>query len=113
MNIGIEKRRHLRIPLWWPVVLMPPQGPIMGVTRNISVGGTLIFCSEAIETGDKFQIILKSSGDHEIPITCEKVRSEKIVAGNSEYNAIGLLFTKMSSSIQNFIASMVEEYSLV
>ena len=112
MNTGIEKRRHPRIPLKWPIILMTPQGPIMGVTCNISVGGALIFYSETIETEDEFQVILKSSGDHELPITCKKVWSDKMVADNSEYNAIGLLFAKISSSIQNFIASLVAEYSL-
>jgi len=111
MNTGIEKRRHPRIPLCWPIILVPPQGPIMGLTSNISVSGALIFYSEMIEAEDEFQIIFKSTGDHEMPIPCKKVWSDKRVAGNSEYNAIGLLFTKLSSSIQNFIASLVAEYS--
>lgn len=112
MNTGIEKRRHPRIPLKWPIILMTPQGPLMGVTCNISVGGALIFCTETIETENEFQVILKSSGYNELPITCKKVWSDKMVADNSEYNAIGLLFAKISSSIQNFIASLVAEYSL-
>jgi hypothetical protein len=112
MDTGIEKRRHPRIPLKWPVTLMTPQGPIMGVTNNISVSGALIFYSETIETEGEFQITLKSSGEYELPITCKKVWSDKMVADNSEYNAVGLVFAKISSSIQNFIASLIAEYSL-
>ena len=113
MNSAIKNRRHPRIPLSLPVILMTPQGPIKGETSNISVGGALIFYSETIETEGEFQVILKSSGDHELPITCKKVWSDKIVADNSEYNAIGLFFTKISSSIQNFIGSLVAEYCQV
>ena len=44
MNTGIEKRRHPRAQVWWPVILMSPHGSIMGTLRNISVSGALIFC---------------------------------------------------------------------
>ena len=75
MNSAIENRRHPRIPLSWPVILMTPQGPIKGETSNISVGGALILCSETIEIDDEFQITLKSSEDHQMSVTCEKVWS--------------------------------------
>ena len=39
MNTGIERRRHPRVPLVLPVVLMTPQGAIEGKTANISAGG--------------------------------------------------------------------------
>jgi len=112
MNAGIEKRRHPRIPLLWPVILMSPNGPILGTIKNISVSGALIFCSEPIENENEFLIILRASKSREMPITCKKVWSDNMSVGNSDSNAIGFIFTKISSSIQNFIASLVAEYSL-
>ena len=90
---------------------MPPNGPIMGTLRNISVSGALISCSEPIENKNEFLIILKSPKGHEMPITCKKVWSVKKFVGDSDYDAIGLLFTKISTGIQNFIASLVAENS--
>ena len=46
MNTGIEKRRHPRIPLTWPVVFNSNKGPIKAITSNISEGGALILSSE-------------------------------------------------------------------
>ena len=111
MNAGIEKRRNPRIPLWWPVILRSPTGPILGTLRNISVSGALISCSEPIENNNELLVILKSPKGHELAINCKKVWSEKKFAGNSDYNTIGFIFTKISSSIKNFIASLVAEQS--
>ena len=108
MNTGIERRYHPRIPLIWPVILMTHHGPITGVTSNISEGGALILCSETIESDDVFQISLKSSKLHEMQITCEKVRSEKILVGNSDYNVNGIHFTEIFSSDKDIIASLIE-----
>ena len=111
MNTGIERRRHPRVPIALPVVLMTPQGAIKGKTANISVGGlALILFSEKPKIGDEFQITLKSSEDHEMPVTCEKVWSGSIIADESVYHGIGVRFTKISSSDQDIIASLVAEY---
>jgi len=111
MSTEAEKRRHPRIPINWPVVLMTSQGPVKGVTINISVSGALIFCSKTIKNEDEFQIIFKSSGDHEQPINCKKVWSKKKSTANSGYNTGGLLFTKISSNVKKYIAALVAEYS--
>lgn len=111
MKTGIERRRHPRIPIALSVVLMTAQGAIKGKTANISAGGlALILFSEKPEIGDEFQITLKLPDDHEVPVTCEKVWSGSIVADDSVYNGIGVRFTKISSSDQDIIASLVAKY---
>jgi len=114
MNTGIERRRHPRAPIVLPVVLMTPQGAIKGKTANISVGGlALLLFLELPEIGDKFQITLKSSEDHEMSVTCEKVWSDSIILNESVYYGIGIRFTKISPSDREIIAAMVKEYYLV
>jgi hypothetical protein len=90
---------------------MTSQGPVKGVTINISVSGVLIFCSKTIKNGDELQIIFKSSGDYEQPINCKKIWSKKKSSANSGYNTGGLLYTKLSSNVKKFIAALVAKYS--
>lgn len=114
MENGIERRRHIRAPLALPVVLMTPKGVIKGKTANISVSGVaLILFLEAPEIGDEFEISLKASEDHEMPVTCEKVWSGKMVADESVYHAIGVHFTIISASDREILAAMVAEYYLI
>ena len=114
MKNGIERRRDPRIPLALPVVLMTPQGAIKGKTINISISGlAVILFKEKPEIGDKFQITLKSSEDHEMSVTCEKVWSDSIILNKSVYYGIGVQFTKISPNDREIIAAMVKEYYLI
>jgi c-di-GMP-binding flagellar brake protein YcgR len=114
MKNGIDRRRHLRVPLALEVVLMTPQGAIKGKTADISVNGlAVLLFLEKPKTGDEFKISLKSSEDHEMSVTCEKIWSGKFISNETAYNAIGVQFTKISSSDREIIAAMVKEYYLI
>ena len=114
MKNGIERRRHLRVPLYLQVVLKTPQGVVKGKTADISVSGlAVILFLEKPEIGNEFEITLKSSQGHDMSVTCERVWSGKIISNEIVYNAIGVRFTKISSSDRDSIASMVEEYYLI
>lgn len=110
MSSTVENRRHPRIPLNWPVVLITPQGTIKGETGNLSVGGALILCSEIPEVGDEFQITLKSSSDHEMFVTCEKAWASTFNTNGSTLCGMGVRFTKLSATDHEFISALVQEY---
>jgi len=112
MNTEIESRRHPRIPLSWPVVMVAPQGPIKGETGNLSVGGALILCSEIPEFGDEFEIILKPSNDHEMPVTCEKTWTSTFNTNGSTLCGMGVHFTEISSADREMIDSLITEYNI-
>ena len=114
MKNRTEKRRDPRIPVDWPIVLITPKGPIRGKTANISISGlALILFLETPEIGDEFEITIKSSEEHEMSVTCEKIWSGSIIVDESVYSGIGVRFTKISSSDREIIASMVSEYYLI
>ena len=51
-----EKRRYPRAKITWPVVVMTPNGPVDGVTQNLSAGGAFILCSELPELDHDFHL---------------------------------------------------------
>lgn len=111
MKNGIDRRRDLRIPVGWPVVLITPQGAIEGMTANTSVSGlALLLFSEMPEVGDKFQIILKPSEGDKIPVTCEKIWSDNLILDESVCIGIGVRFTKISSHDRKIIAALAKAY---
>ena len=113
MKNGIEKRRHPRVPLALDVILTTPQGLIKGKTANISVTGlAVLLFFEKPEIGDRFEIILKSSEDHEMSLTCEKMWSDEFISNETTYHVIGVEFTKISPSDREIIAEIVSEYYL-
>ena len=113
MKNGIERRRHPRIPLDVPVVVITPQGTIEGKTLNISVGGlALLLFNEKPEIGDEFDVTLKFPLDGDISVTREKLWSEDIIAFDTVYNEFGVRFTKISPTDRKIIADLVSEYSI-
>ena len=110
MNTENERRRKPRIPIGWPAVLMTPQGPLRGVTEDISMNGILILLSETIETNDELEIVIRLDKDQEMQITVKKIWSKKLLANDSIYYEIGFRFTKISPSAHKIIASKVSEY---
>ena len=111
MKNGIERRRHPRISVNWPVVLMTPQGAIKGKTANISVSGLgLLLFTETPEIDDEFKITLTSSEGHEMLVTCERIWADGINLYGFTYSGVGVRFTKISSRDRKIIATMVAAY---
>jgi len=52
-----EKRRHLRVEVKLPLVLMTPYGLIQGEIINLSLGGALIQMPKGTESGNGFPVI--------------------------------------------------------
>ena len=110
MENEFEKRRRPRIVMCWPAVLKTPQGPIRGITEDISMGGVLSLWSEPIETEDEFEISVRFSKDREMSATVKKIWSEEVLADDSIYYEVGFHFTKISAHNQKIIASLVKKY---
>jgi len=114
MKTIIEKRRDPRIPVSMPVVLKTSKGAIKGKAVNLSISGLgLLLLPEIREIEGEFQITLKLSEDHIMPLTCEKIWSDKIIFDGSFHIGIGVRFTKISSNNRQIIASKVAEYFIV
>jgi len=110
MNTETENRRHLRIPLNWPVIFETPHGRIFGETSNICVNGARILCPYITETYDEFEILLTPHEYHYMPVTCEKAWSSGFLADAFFNISIGVHFTEISFDDQEIIDSLIEKY---
>ena len=113
MNTEIDMRHTPRIPTFWPAILMPAHEPIKAMTKDISMCGVLILCRESVETDDEFEMVLKFYNNLEMQFTAKRVWSNKVFSGKYYYYEFGNLFTKISSSDREIIASLVSEYYLI
>ena len=49
-----EKRQYIRTQIAYPVVVMTHNGPVAGVTQNLSTGGAFIRCPKLPEVDETF-----------------------------------------------------------
>ena len=68
MNHGVtgkvmreERRRHPRVEIKWPAVLITTKGHIFGQTLDLGLGGALIRSLERADLVDTFTLIFKPS----------------------------------------------------
>ena len=108
----IERRRHPRIQVTWPVIVKTSRGSIEGETKDISVGGAFIKYSEKLELGEDFQIVLKPTKQRSISVTGEKVWSGSLnINGKTVFSGMGVRFTEISSEDRQFISALHEKKS--
>jgi hypothetical protein len=73
---GPERRSHRRQISALPVLLKTSSGIASGFVRNLSGGGMLIQCSEALPVGSRLRARLGSTGETEYTFSCRVVRQE-------------------------------------
>jgi hypothetical protein len=107
----IERRLYPRILVKWPAVVETLHGFIQGVTKDISVDGVFIQCSEEPELGEYFQILLKPTVEKSISVTARHVWSGTFKIGKNDVFGMGVQFTSISTKDRQFISTLVEQES--
>ena len=57
LNMQSEKRRHLRVSIKLPLILMTPYGLLQGEIINLGLGGALIHLPKKATSGNGFPVI--------------------------------------------------------
>jgi len=79
VSVGTERRRHLRIAVNWPVIVVTPQLYIGGEAVNISIGGANIRCTTDPERTGPLRMAFK------IPIREEFLQVTGVVAWTKSF----------------------------
>jgi hypothetical protein len=104
----VEHRKHPRVALEWPAVLMTREGQMEGIIRNISLGGALIACVEMPALDDQFVVVAESDDGAVLKLTAEKVWSANVnLNGKTTFSGIGVRFTNVSEDDHQIIKNAV------
>ena len=91
--MAVEKRRHPRVEISWPVTVVTDEGIISGRAENLSFVGTLIHCSETVELPYDFRLVFRPAERQLLITTAERVWSRTIIRNNSTSHVMGVRFT--------------------
>ncbi|HYA02426.1 MAG TPA: PilZ domain-containing protein [Syntrophobacteria bacterium] len=111
MSRRLEHRKHPRVTIEWPAVLMTRDGQREGTIRNISLGGALIACVEMPALDDRFILVAESDGGVVLKLTAEKVWSANFnLDGKTVFSGVGVRFTEVSEDDHQIIKSAVSQH---
>ena len=105
-----DKRRHHRITVSWPVTMLTTQGPIEGEVKDISLGGTFVYCQEHPNANETFRMVIKTTHAHQFIIANARIARSNIYNPDDANTVpgVGIRFISLSEEDQRFISALVE-----
>jgi PilZ domain len=106
-----ERRRHPRVAIDWPVVIITKRGATVGNARNISVRGALILSEEPLRPRDRSRLFLVPPDRLAFRVSFEVawLATEGSAQGASDYS-MGLRFIRMSRGDGEFVLNFVQHH---
>ncbi len=97
MAITIERRKHSRGDIRWPITVLADHGTIKGETRNISVDGISIRCDEPLMINEIFRIAILPPDRQAIGVSGKVVWSDLYaIDPNDTAVGLGICFVKIT-----------------
>jgi len=105
---GIERRRHPRIDVRWPLAIMAAHGTIEGETRNISESGFAIHCDEPLPIEEIYAISISPPDHPPIGINGKVVWADLYgIEGEDTTVGMGVCFVEISEEDRQFLRDVV------
>ena len=111
MTNNIEKRKHERKEITWPITVSIDHGSIEGETVNISIDGISICCDDPLPINETIHMTIMPT-DHDIlEITGKVVWSD--FTGIDEKNSVvgmGICFVEISDNDRHFFNDVISAH---
>ena len=103
------QRKHPRVDVSWSVVMLTPEGKMVGKTENISRGGAYIRCSTLLSKNDLFTMTIQAPNREPLHLHAEVVWIDIPLIPDKEQASIGVgvRFNKISVNDVQFISNVV------
>ena len=110
MSNPAERREYLRVRAKWPVTMLTPEAQIEGEIENFTPKGLFVSCAE-VPAVDSFRLVIKVPGRQTINVAGRVVWTTILDASESETRlGIGIKFTEISESDQEYLQEVMKEY---
>ncbi len=106
----MEKRRHPRAEVKWPVVIVTPERLVDGKTENLSLNGTFIRLSGQFKSNHNLPMVITVNGRF-ISCTAQVVWSD--TPGPADHNrgiGMGVRFTRMMLNDRSFLHGEISDH---
>jgi len=105
-----EKRLHPRAQIAWPVTLIGFEDIKSGMTKNLSLAGTLVSCPEMPIIGDNFSLVFKTVDRMPLIVIAEMVWSNTFLNTKIMMQAMGVSFICMPDCERHFFSQVISNH---
>ena len=109
---AVEKRKHPRIPVRWPITIITNKGIVEGESRNITVAGVFVHSLEELPKDEIYQMIIRIPKKEAILVRGKVVWSNfDSMDFNSSYVGMGFSFIKISDEDRQLLGEVISRYT--
>jgi hypothetical protein len=108
----VERRKHPRIPVRWPITIITEDGTIEGESRNITVAGIFVHCPKQLRTNEIHQLIINIPKQQSILVKGQVMWSN--FGGkdrDSDFRGMGFCFIKISDEDRQLLTDVISKYA--
>lgn len=111
MAVARERRRHDRMLVNWPVVVVTPQRYIGGEAKNISLGGASVVCTRDPGRSEPLRLAIKIPASEElVQVTGIVVWSKLQAQPDDLYGCeTGIRFTSFMGNSRRYLEEAIAE----
>jgi hypothetical protein len=104
----VERRKHPRRQVTWPVNVFTAHGTIEGETKDISPNGVFIACEEPLALNENYRIGIIPPNHQIIDVTGKVIWSDLYgIDENNTAFGMGVCFVEIPDKDQNFLGNVV------
>ena len=109
--VARERRKHDRMLVNWPVVVVTPQRYIGGEAKNISLGGVSVLCTRDPDRSEPLRLAIKIPTSEEVLQVTGIVVWSKLQAQPNDLSGYetGIRFTSFMGNSRQYLAEAIEE----
>jgi hypothetical protein len=109
--VSRERRKHDRILVNWPIVVVTPRRYIGGEAKNISVGGASVVCTRDPGRSEPLRLAIKIPTNEELlQVTGIVVWADLIAQPNDLYGCqTGIRFTSFRGNSRQYLTEAIAD----
>lgn len=103
----IERRKHTRIKVRWPITIVTDDSTIEGETRDITVVGMFINCKKPLELNETYRISVIPPNQQSIELTCKVLWSNLYSTDGENTYGMGFCFVRVSDEDSHLLSDVL------
>jgi hypothetical protein len=108
----VERRKHHRINVAWPISIILDEEIIEGETINITVDGVLISCEEPLQLNEVLRISISPPNHQGIEVNGKVIWSDNYAIDEQDAAfGMGICFVKISDVNRHFLRDLISAHS--
>ncbi len=108
LDKNTDRRKEIRSPVDWPIIILTDHGNIDGRARSVSMDGMSIVCDQPLRLGEIYWVKVTPAGHPEMEVMAKVIWSDLYgIDPKDEVVGVGVCFAQISRGDRRFFQDVI------